>query len=118
MSGLVETITSAMNHPTEHPVTDSDNFVDYQTNMVSAAKEIARLAQEMVAKSTSNATQLGSLSGSVCENYSRLSADCWGAVRHCSSDDVAARLKTTVHDLGGCCIKMVKSGGSCQAAPR
>ena len=48
VSGLVESITSAMNHPHDSHVTESDNFVDYQTNMVAAAKEIARLAQEMV----------------------------------------------------------------------
>lgn len=30
------------------PIEEGDSFVDYQTRMVVAAKEIARLAQEMV----------------------------------------------------------------------
>jgi len=56
VTGLIDTITRAMSRvadnrtsvitTTETTVTDS--FVDYQTRMVSCAKDIARIAQEMV----------------------------------------------------------------------
>lgn len=51
VSGLVESITTAMHHMEDQSVLQSDtpdSFVDYQTRMVTSAKEIARLAQEMV----------------------------------------------------------------------
>lgn len=51
VSGLVESITTAMHQiedPSGAPAEDVDTFVDYQTRMVTAAKEIARLAQDMV----------------------------------------------------------------------
>lgn len=57
VTGLVDTISRAMsrvpdaNTPFQRRsfISDSsDSFVDYQTRMVAASKEIARLAQEMV----------------------------------------------------------------------
>ena len=52
VSGLVESITTAMNKTEDPAVAKAaacgDNFVEYQTRMVTAAKEIARLAQDMV----------------------------------------------------------------------
>ena len=50
VSGLVETITTAMHRLESHStmVDQADSFVDYQTRMVTSAKEIARLAQDMV----------------------------------------------------------------------
>lgn len=51
VSGLVESITTSMHQIDDiygAPIEEGDTFVDYQTRMVTAAKEIARLAQEMV----------------------------------------------------------------------
>ena len=51
VSGLVESITTSMHHIDDiyaAPIEEGDTFVDYQTRMVTAAKEIARLAQDMV----------------------------------------------------------------------
>lgn len=51
VTGLIETISRAMVRLEEHrtsTVDTVDSYVDYQTRMVEAAKEIARLAQEMV----------------------------------------------------------------------
>lgn len=51
VSGLVDSITTSMHQIDDiygAPMEESDTFVDYQTRMVTAAKEIARLAQEMV----------------------------------------------------------------------
>lgn len=51
VSGLVESITTSMHQIDDiygAPIEEGNTFVDYQTRMVTAAKEIARLAQEMV----------------------------------------------------------------------
>lgn len=51
VSGLVDSITTSMHQIDDiygAPIEEGDTFVDYQTRMVTAAKEIARLAQEMV----------------------------------------------------------------------
>ena len=51
VTGLIDTITRAMVRLEDYRMSVSDSgesFVDYQTRMVEAAKEIARLAQEMV----------------------------------------------------------------------
>lgn len=121
VSGLVESITTAM-HRLEGQSSalsdDSESFVDYQTRMVTAAKEIARLAQDMVGKASTDASQLGNLGASVSHQYSSLSSDSAGAIRQSSNADIATRLQSSVHELGQACIELVKSGGSCQAAPR
>lgn len=57
VTGLVDTISRAMSRVPDPSTSfqhrpflgdSSDSFVDYQTRMVAASKEIARLAQEMV----------------------------------------------------------------------
>ncbi|KAG7155036.1 Talin-2-like, partial [Homarus americanus] len=121
VSGLVESITTAMHQIESHsvvPTDDSDTFVDYQTRMVTAAKEIARLAQDMVGKATADASQLGNLGASVSHQYGSLTCDSVGAIRQTTNVEVASRLRTSVHELGQATIELVKAGGSCQAASR
>ncbi|XP_071545978.1 talin-2 isoform X1 [Panulirus ornatus] len=121
VSGLVESITTAMHQIEDHsgaPSEEVDTFVDYQTRMVTAAKEIARLAQDMVGKATTDASQLGNLGASVSHQYGALSSDSAGAIRQTTNVEVASRLRSSVHELGQACIELVKAGGSCQAAPR
>lgn len=57
LSGVIDTVTRSMNrltdistshHRSSLVLESGDSFVDYQTRMVSEAKEIARLSQEMV----------------------------------------------------------------------
>lgn len=51
VTGLIDTISRAMVRLEDHrmsTIDTVDSYVDYQTRMVEAAKEIARLAQEMV----------------------------------------------------------------------
>ncbi|KAG0722917.1 Talin-2 [Chionoecetes opilio] len=121
MSGLVESITTSMHHIDDiyaAPMKQGDSFVDFQTRMVTAAKEIARLAQDMVGKSSTDASQLGSLGASVSHQFSSLASDSVGAIRQSSNAEVANRLRSSVHELGQACIDIVKGGGACQAAPR
>ncbi|XP_059352131.1 talin-2-like isoform X2 [Daphnia carinata] len=125
VSGLVDSITASMNQMENRAQTasagddsDSSSFVDYQTRMVQATKEIARLSQDMVAKSGSdNVSQLGQLGASITHLYTQLATDTQGAVAKTSSVEIAMRIKSTVHDLGRTCIDLVKAGGARQGAP-
>jgi len=121
VSGLVESITTAMNRIDEYHATtsdDSDGFVDYQTRMVTSTKEIARLAQDMVGKSSEDVSQLAQLGASISHQYNSLSADSSGAIHKSTNPEIAHRLRSSVHELGQTCIELLKSGGACQAAPR
>ncbi|KZS21620.1 Talin-2 [Daphnia magna] len=125
VSGLVDSITASMNQMESRAQTasagddaDGSSFVDYQTRMVQATKEIARLSQDMVAKSGSdNVSQLGQLGASITHLYTQLATDTQGAVAKTSSVEIAMRIKSTVHDLGRTCIDLVKAGGARQGAP-
>lgn len=120
VSGLVESITTAMNRIDEYQSTgdDSDGFVDYQTRMVTSTKEIAHLAQDMVGKSSEDVSQLAQLGASISHQYNSLSADSSGAIHKSTNPEIAHRLRSSVHELGQSCIELLKSGGACQAAPR
>ena len=123
VSGLVESISSAMNKIGNRPnigsaVDENMSFVDYQTSMVSAAQEIARLAHDMVAKLSTDPSQLGQLGASVAHQYGKLAADTAGAIHHSSNAETAARLRTSVHELGISTIELIKGGGACQSAPQ
>ena len=57
VTGILDSITRAMTRVTEsshrlsaYSETGEFSFVDYQTRMVTAAKEVARIAQEMVSQ--------------------------------------------------------------------
>lgn len=57
VTGILDSITRAMTRVTEsshrlstYSETGELSFVDYQTRMVTAAKEVARIAQEMVSQ--------------------------------------------------------------------
>uniref|UniRef100_T1J0N6 FERM domain-containing protein n=1 Tax=Strigamia maritima TaxID=126957 RepID=T1J0N6_STRMM len=119
VTGLVETINKAIGKIDERMLgySEDDSFVDYQTRMVNACKEIARTAQEMVTKSGSNPAELGSLAANLSHNYARLSDDSRGAVAVTTNNDVAVRIRSSVQDLGISCIDLVKVAGNCQACP-
>merc|ERR1719249_460425 len=67
--------------------------------MMTSTKEIAKTAQEIVIKSSSDPSQLGGL-----------------AIHNTENPDMANRIKSSVQDLGQVTIELVKSTGSCQMA--
>lgn len=118
VTGLVESIHKSIAKVDERHVTSIDvSFVDYQTRMVNAAKEIARIAQDMVAKSGTSPGELGGLAANLSHNYATLSEDARGAVASTPNIDVAGRLRSSVQDLGMSCIELTKHAGTCQANP-
>lgn len=52
VSGVVDNLTRAMTRVSDHRaslvISDGDTYVDYQTRMVECAKDIAKIAGEMV----------------------------------------------------------------------
>ncbi|KAH9632859.1 hypothetical protein HF086_013646 [Spodoptera exigua] len=70
---------------------ESDSFVDYQTRMVGAAKEIARLATDMTAKSATDASRLVQLGNEMCQ-----------------------KIRVAVVELGEGVSELIKAGGHCR----
>lgn len=56
VSGVVDNLTRAMTRLSDHRasliISDGDTYVDYQTRMVECAKDIAKIAGEMVGVNT------------------------------------------------------------------
>merc|ERR1719195_1882861 len=93
-----------------------EGLVTFQTRMMTSTKEIAKTAQDIVIKSSSDPSQLGGLGNHISANYQTLAADTRGAIHNTENTDVAARIKSSVQDLGQVTIELVKSTGSCQMA--
>ncbi|XP_046743830.1 talin-1 isoform X2 [Diprion similis] len=119
VTGLIDTISRAMVRLEDHrmsTVDTVDSYVDYQTRMVEAAKEIARLAQEMSSKSSVDVSRLGPLAVDISHKYTQLSRDASGASAATTNADVSSRLRIGVQELGQACADMVKAAGTCQMA--
>ena len=85
--------------------------------MVSSAKEIARLSQEMVSKSTMDPNQLPALSSDISHHYIQLANDARGAVTTTMSQDIGIRIRCGVQELGRAVIDLVRCGGAVQFSP-
>ncbi|KZC14531.1 Talin-1 [Dufourea novaeangliae] len=120
VTGLIDTISRAMVRLEDHRMSTIDTvdfYVDYQTRMVEAAKEIARLAQEMSTKSSTDVARLGPLAVDISHKYTQLARDTSGASAAASNADVSARLRTGVQELGRACADIVRAAGTCQMSP-
>ncbi|OAD56745.1 Talin-2 [Eufriesea mexicana] len=120
VTGLIDTISRAMVRLEDHrmsTIDTVDSYVDYQTRMVEAAKEIARLAQEMSTKSSTDVGRLGPLAVDISHKYTQLARDTSGASAAASNADVSARLRTGVQELGRACADIVRAAGTCQMSP-
>jgi len=94
---------------------DSDEgLVAFQSRMMTSTKEIAKTAQEIVIKSSSDPSQLGGLANHISTHYQSLASDSRGAIQNTESPEMANRIKSTVQDLGQVTIELVKATGSCQ----
>merc|ERR1719225_2455513 len=93
-----------------------ESLATFQSRMMTSTKEIAKTAQDIVIKSSSDPSQLGSLANNISSNYQNLASDTRGAINNTQNTDVANRIKSSVQDLGQVTIQLVKSTGSCQMA--
>ena len=56
------------------------SFVDFQTNIFKLARQIAQTSHDMVAKSGTDASELGGLAGIITRDFGHLSHETTGAV--------------------------------------
>ncbi|XP_070064765.1 talin-2 isoform X3 [Drosophila virilis] len=114
VTGLMEQVNRAITRLTDKRqsllnASYSDTFVDYQTRMVATAKEIARLGNEMNAKSSVEPAALPQLAVEMTQHYQLLTQDSVGASTTTTSPDVAMRIRNTVIDLGRSVSSMIQS---------
>lgn len=65
------------------------SFVEYQSNMVSLAKNIAMTTQEMVGKAGVNPSDLGRLANQLTRDYDLLASNSANAAATSNSQDVS-----------------------------
>merc|ERR1712223_815097 len=97
---------------------DHGGFVTYQSRMMSATKEIARTAQDIVIKSTSEPDQLGRLASHISTCYQELAADAKSASSGMGNADIGTRIRSSVKELGNSTIELIKATGTCQMSPQ
>lgn len=136
VSGVVDNLNRAMTRLSDHRASlilpDAGNYVDYQTCMVECAKDIAKIAGEMVicfnfelissnfrlvlqsTKAAIEPQRLAPLSADLQHKYTQLANDSVGAAATSTNGEVAMKLKEIVHDLGVSCVDLVRVGGECQ----
>ncbi|XP_028167568.1 talin-1 isoform X4 [Ostrinia furnacalis] len=95
---------------------ENDSFVDYQARMIAAAKEIARLATDMTAKSATDASRLVQLGSEMVHKYESLAQDSLGAAATTPNADVANSIRSAVVELGESVSELVRAGGHCRLA--
>ncbi|XP_050033509.1 talin-2 isoform X1 [Dermacentor andersoni] len=93
------------------------SYVDYQTRMVRSAKEVARVAQDMVTHASHDPSRLTPLAADLSHHYAALAGDARGAMATSTSVEVPGRIRAGVQDLGKACISLTKSAGACQSSP-
>ncbi|XP_050359192.1 talin-1 isoform X1 [Nymphalis io] len=122
---LLDAVARAVARLTEHRMSligsydETDSFVDYQTRMVGAAKDIARLATDMTAKSATEPSKLVEVGNEMCGKYEKLAADSVGASATTPNADIANRIRVSAVELGEAVSELVRAGGRCRlsAAP-
>jgi talin len=121
VSSIVSCLTEAIIQVDDYrPSSRNDNdegIVPFQSRMMTSTREIARTAQEIVIKSSSNPAELGNLASHISTTYTKLAVDSRGAIQNTESNDLADRIKGSVQDLGQVTIELVKAAGSVQLSP-
>ncbi|XP_055873161.1 talin-1 isoform X5 [Biomphalaria glabrata] len=122
VNSMIDTITKAIARTDERQIDrmsiiETLSFVDHQTNMVRLAKQIARTAQDMIGKSTTNVGQLGVLANQLTRDFVALANDSLGAAQAANSTEIGNRIRSTVQDLGKSCVELVQDAGNLQGNP-
>ncbi|XP_038217619.1 talin-1-like [Zerene cesonia] len=95
---------------------ETESFVDYQTRMVAAAKEIAKLASDMTAKAATEPARLLEIGNEMCQRYEKLASDSVGASATTPNADVATRIRACAVEAGEAVSELVRAGGRCRLA--
>ncbi|XP_041983955.1 talin-1 isoform X9 [Aricia agestis] len=119
---LLDAVARALARLTEHRMSlisnydETDSFVDYQTRMVGAAKDIARLATDMTAKAATEPSKLVEVGNEMCAKYEQLATDSLGASATTPNADIANRIRVAAVELGEAVSELVRAGGHCRVS--
>ncbi|XP_022115337.2 talin-1 isoform X5 [Pieris rapae] len=119
---LLDSVARAVARLTEHRMSligsydETESFVDYQTRMVAAAKDISRLASDMTAKAATEPARLVELGNEMCQKYEKLASDSVGASATTPNADVANRIRVCAVEVGEGVSELVRAGGHCRLA--
>lgn len=118
VSNMIDSITKSMSETDlSVEVSEGASFVDFQTNMVRLARQIASSAQDMLGKSVSNVSELGALANKLTRDYRQLASESRGACATAHNPEVATRIKNAVIELGKNCIALAQDAGNLQSNP-
>uniref|UniRef100_A0A8W8NU76 Talin-1 n=1 Tax=Magallana gigas TaxID=29159 RepID=A0A8W8NU76_MAGGI len=118
VNSMIEKLTKSITKTDEQVmVREGMSFVEYQSNMVSLAKKIAMMTQEMVGKAGVNPGDLRRLANQLTRDYDVLASNSANAAATSNSQDIANRIRTTVQDLGKSCVELVQDAGKVQGDP-
>nr|XP_022305900.1 talin-1-like isoform X8 [Crassostrea virginica] len=119
VNSMIEKLTKSITKTDEQVMLrEGMSFVEYQSNMVSLAKNIAMTTQEMVGKAGVNPSDLGRLANQLTRDYDLLASNSANAAATSNSQDIANRIRTTVQDLGKSCVELVQDAGKVQGDPQ
>ncbi|RWS15528.1 talin-1-like protein [Dinothrombium tinctorium] len=86
----------------------------FQMSAILHAKSIARVAQEMVTKSTTETEQLGPLAANLLHHYGNLATYSKGVIAATSNPEIANKIRENVHELGNACVDLTNAAKSCR----
>jgi talin len=95
----------------------NESFITLQGNMMTITKEMAKTAQDIVIKSTSDPGQLGPLASKLSSSYQQLASHAKSASGSMSNAEVSQRVRASIKELGESTIQLIKATGECQLAP-
>ena len=93
------------------------SYGDFQADTFKNCKNLAKYAQDMVLKASSNPGALSNSSRDLTDTYGGLVDAARGALATIESHELASRLKKTGYDLGEACKDLIHAGASVQGNP-
>jgi talin len=106
MNGLCDNIRKLISTLDTTMITNQGHFIDYQNRMVEILRQIARAIKER-----NNSIDIRHLANQLTREYNELINITYGAMGTATTNDLAARIKKTVQDLGFILIELIEQLG-------
>ena len=118
LAGIVEDIKIAITCVDETLKREVEgSYIDYQANTYNRCKALAKNAHEMVLRLSSSPGDMASTSRDLTTTYSQLVDNVCDSLATIESNDMAQRLRKTVHNLGDGCNEIVHCAANVQGNP-
>ncbi|XP_023248015.1 talin-2 [Copidosoma floridanum] len=116
VTGLTDLIFRAIRQLQENVLTSQDSFdsfVTYQARIIEAAKDISRMALEILSISRMENTKLNSLVIKMSHKYTDLAQDTLRATIATFNEEMSTKLRIAVQELGNACLYLVQDACTC-----